>query len=264
MPTPPIADAGRREEPDLRLLVAVGAFVAASLIANVMSVRLVRVAGFSIDAGTLTYPLTFTLRDVVHKLGGRRAARATIVATAGFNVVLAVGLWAAARLPADLDVGPQREFGEVLVGTWRIVVASVVAQVVAELLDTEVYHRVVLRFGHGRQWLRVLASNAVSVPVDSVIFVVIAFGGEIPASAVWSIIVANIVVKGITSVVSTPLIYTVPDQGSPVVPTGEGSALRDAAGVGAARHGVPVVGDPAVDDRSDPGDRRDQEQRSER
>jgi uncharacterized integral membrane protein (TIGR00697 family) len=192
--------------------VAVGAYVAAALIANVMSVRLVRVAGFSIDAGTLTYPLTFTLRDVIHKLGGRRAARATIVATAGFNVLLALGLWTAARLPADMTVGPQREFGQVLVATWRIVVASIVAQVIAELLDTEVYHRIVLRFGHVRQWSRVLGSNAVSVPVDSVIFVLIAFGGQIPSSAAWSIIVANIVVKGITSVVTTPLIYAVSEE----------------------------------------------------
>jgi uncharacterized integral membrane protein (TIGR00697 family) len=248
-----------RPEPDLRLLVAVGAYVAAALIANVMSVRLVRVVGFSIDAGTLTYPLTFTLRDVIHKLGGRRAARATIVATAGFNVFLAVGLWAAARLPADLEVGPQREFGEVLVGTWRIVVASIVAQVIAELLDTEVYHRVVLRFGHSRQWLRVLASNAVSVPVDSVVFVLIAFGGEVPASVAWSIIVANIVVKGITSVVSTPLIYAVREE----VPVDVASGLREPARVGAARHDVAVVGDPPVDHGGHPGDRRHEQERSE-
>jgi len=246
-----------RAEPDIRLLVAVGAYVAAALIANVMSVRLVRVVGFSIDAGTLTYPLTFTLRDVIHKLGGRRAARATIVSTAGFNVVLALGLWAAARLPADLNVGPQREFGEVLVGTWRIVVASIIAQVIAELLDTEVYHRVVLHFGHGRQWLRVLASNAVSVPVDSVVFVLIAFGGQIPASAAWSIIVANILVKGITSVVSTPLIYAVSEE----VPIDLQSPLGEPTGVGAPGHGVPVGRHPPVHDGGDPRDRRHEEQR---
>ena len=98
------------------LLVASGAYVAASLTANVMSVRIVRIAGFSIDAGTLAYPLTFTLRDVVHKVGGRMAARATILATAGFNGLLALGLWAAAQLPADATVtGPaQSSFSPVL------------------------------------------------------------------------------------------------------------------------------------------------------
>lgn len=195
------------------LLVASGAYVAASLIANVMSVRIVRLAGFSIDAGTLAYPLTFTLRDVVHKVGGRAAARTVIISTAGFNLLLALGLWAAARLPADVMVsGPaQDQFGPVLLGTWRIVGASLVAQVISELIDTEAYQLYTRRFGHRAQWGRVLASNAVSIPVDSVLFVLIAFGGTVPAATAVSIIWANVVVKGLTSVVTTPLIYAVRD-----------------------------------------------------
>jgi uncharacterized integral membrane protein (TIGR00697 family) len=189
------------------LLVAAGGYVAASLTANVMSVRIVEIAGFSVDAGTLTYPLTFTLRDVVHKVGGVRAARTTIVATAAFNVLLAVALWAAASLPADPAVGPQREFGQVLVGTWRIVVASIAAQVVAELVDTGVYQRWVRRFGSRRQWGRVLWSNAVSVPVDSVVFTLAAFWGEVPAGTIVSVVVANVAIKGATSVLTTPAIY---------------------------------------------------------
>ena len=59
---------------------------------------------------------------------------------------------------------------------------------------------------------RTISSNAVSVPLDSVIFAVIAFAGRLPASVVWSIIVANIVIKGLTAVASTPLIYTVKDR----------------------------------------------------
>ena len=93
----------------------------------------------------------------------------------------------------------------------RITAASVVAQVIAELLDTEVYHRFVVRFGHRKQWGRVLASNAVSIPVDSIVFVVIAFGGVVPFAVAVSIIWANIVVKGLTSVLTVPLIYAVPE-----------------------------------------------------
>ena len=82
----------------------------------------------------------------------------------------------------------------------------------AELVDTEVYRAWVARYGVQYQWGRVLSSNAVSVPLDSVIFAVISFAGRLPASVVWSIIVANIVIKGLTAVASTPLIYTVKDR----------------------------------------------------
>ena len=161
-------------------------YVACSILANVMSVRILRIgpdwASFSIDAGTLTYPLTFTLRDLVHKVGGRHVARVVILSTAALNVVAAVALWATAALPGDAAVlAPAQEwFGPVLNPVLRITAASVIAQVVAELLDTEVYHRFVLRFGHRQQWGRVLASNAVSIPVDSIVFVAIAFGGVVP------------------------------------------------------------------------------------
>jgi len=195
--------------PSTMLLLSVMAYVAASLIANVMSVRIVRIVGFSIDAGTLMYPLTFTLRDVIHKVGGRHAARVAILGTGALNVLLAAMLVAAARLPADLDVGQQSEFGRVLASTWRIVVASIVAQLVAEFIDTEIYTAVVARFGHRRQWARVFASNAISIPVDSVVFVLVAFGGEVTSSTAWAIIWANIVLKGATTLVSWPLIYTV-------------------------------------------------------
>ncbi len=195
------------------LIVTVSVYVASSLVANVMSIRAVSILGWAVDAGTLTYPLTFTIRDMIHKVGGKRAARTAILATAGLNVAMAFALWAAAVLPADMSVGPQTEFGDVLVTTWRIVAASVLAQMVAEFADTEIYQRFVNRFGHRVQFGRVLASNAVSVPLDSVLFSVVAFSGVFPRSVIVEIIVANIVIKGISSVATAPLIYLVPDFG---------------------------------------------------
>lgn len=199
------------------LIVTVSVYVAASLVANIMSIRAVSILGWAVDAGTLTYPLTFTIRDMIHKVGGKRAARLAIVVTAGLNVGMALALWAAAVLPADLTVGPQKEFGDLLISTWSIVAASVVAQMLSEFADTEVYQRFVDRFGHRVQFGRVLASNAISVPIDSILFSVLAFGGILPGSlhfersVIVEIIVANIVIKGISSVATAPLIYLVPD-----------------------------------------------------
>jgi hypothetical protein len=208
-----VADDAALQRRTTWLIVTVSVYVASSLVANVMSIRAVSILGWAVDAGTLTYPLTFTIRDMIHKVGGKRAARTAILATAGLNVAMAFALWAAAVLPADMSVGPQTEFGDVLVTTWRIVAASVLAQMVAEFADTEIYQRFVNRFGHRVQFGRVLASNAVSVPLDSVLFSVVAFSGVFPRSVIVEIIVANIVIKGISSVATAPMIYLVPDFG---------------------------------------------------
>lgn len=210
------------------LLVAVAAYVGVSLTANVMSSRIVLLGPWAVDAGTLTYPLAFTLRDVVHKAGGRSAARTTIVVTAVLNAAMVAAFWVAARLPADLAVGAQEEFGDVLVPVARIVLASTVAQLVAELIDTEVYHRVLRRLGRRRQWARVVVSNAVSIPTDSVVFAAIAFAGVLPGATWWELVWVNVVVKVLTTAVTWPLIYAVREPGDPEEPPGP--AVGQAAG----------------------------------
>lgn len=205
-------DPGRdRADTVMIWLVALsGAYAACALIANVMSIRAVTILGLAVDAGTLTYPLTFTLRDLIHKVGGKRAARAAIFTTVALNLLMVLAFAAASALPPDAAVGPQEEFGEVLNSAWRVVAASLVAQLLAELADTEVYQRFTDRFGRRFQAGRVLSSNAVSVPLDSVVFAVIAFAGVFPVSVIVEIVVANIVIKGVASLITAPLIYAVP------------------------------------------------------
>lgn len=191
------------------VVVLASAYVAAQVLADVASLRIVEVLGVTMDGGTLIYPFTFTLRDLVHKVAGVATARVLIFTAAAINVVMALLFWIVAELPADMTVGPQTEFGIVLSPVYRIVLASIVAEIVSELIDTEVYRRWVSRFAERWQWGRVLASNAVAVPIDSVIFAVIAFGGEIPSTAVVAIIWGNILVKGLVTVISIPWIYLV-------------------------------------------------------
>lgn len=204
------------------VVVLAAAYVAAQIMADVASLRIVEIAGLTVDGGTLIYPFTFTLRDLVHKAAGVRAARALIFAAAGINLVMAGLFKLVAVLPAAVDVGPQDEFGLVLSPVIRIVLASIVAEVVSELIDTEVYRAWVSRFAERMQWGRVLASNAVSVPIDSVIFATIAFAGQIPAAAVVAIIWSNIAVKGLVTVVSIPWIYLVKPERPDPVPTRPG------------------------------------------
>jgi len=193
-------------------VLVVAAYIAAQMLSDLLSLKIALVAGFSIDAGTFIYPFTFTLRDLVHKLLGRAAARAVIVAAGVINLAMA-GLFAfAAWLPPDPTWSLQREFAAVLAPVWRIVVASIVAEIASEFADTEMYHLWVTRVTRRYQWARVLVSNAVSVPLDSLIFCWGAFGGQLPVATVWSIFWANVLVKGAVTLVSMPGIYLVREQ----------------------------------------------------
>ncbi|MBC8507945.1 MAG: queuosine precursor transporter [Anaerolineales bacterium] len=185
------------------------AYVAFQMMADIASLRIVMIAGFSIDAGTFVYPFTFTLRDLVHKTAGIKASRTLIVAAAVLNLLMAGLFWLTSILPPDIAVGPQEAFGQVLSPVWRIVFASIVAEVIAELVDTEGYRLWVEKVTHRYQWARVLVSNAFSIPVDSVLFSWLAFGGVLPNAVVWSIFISNVIIKGLTTLISLPGIYLV-------------------------------------------------------
>ena len=191
------------------LIIVAGAYVAAQLLADIASLRIIDMFGFAVDAGTLVYPFTFTLRDLVHKIGGVKAARTVIFLAAAINIAMAGFFWLVSAWPADAATGPQLEFGVVLAPVWRIVFASIVAEVLAELLDTEVYRSWVRRFGETRQWGRVLVSNTAAVPLDSLLFVIIAFSGVLPGAVMIEIFWVNVVFKLAVAVLSIPWIYWV-------------------------------------------------------
>ncbi len=193
------------------LAVLGGAYVAAQMMADIASLKIITIMGWAVDGGTLVYPFTFTLRDMVHKLAGKQVARALIFTAAAINIFMAGLFWIVSQWSGDPSAGPQLAFGEVLGPVWRIVLASIVAEVASELIDTEAYQRWVKRFGSRMQWGRVLASNSVAIPLDSALFVVIAFVGDLPGSAIWEIFWINVVIKGLVTLISLPWIYLVKD-----------------------------------------------------
>jgi hypothetical protein len=202
-------------------IIVIAAYAGAQVVADITSVKIGDVFGRAVDMGTFIYPITFTLRDLVHKMLGRSAARTLVVTTAGINLAMAGYLAWTASVPADASFAFGDEYSAVLGPLWRIVLASIVAELVAELVDTEIYHWWVTKVTEKQQWARVLLSNGISVPLDSALFVVLAFGAlpgltdhslTLPWSAVWQIFTVNVGIKLLVTVASVPLIYLAPER----------------------------------------------------
>ena len=192
-----------------RMIAASAAYIALVIFSNLGSLRILLLAGLAVDGGTLLYPLTFTARDLLHKITGARLVRLVIVLAALINLALFAFVWLVAKLPPDLTVGQQLEYALVLLPGLRLVLGSITAMTVAELTDTFFYSLVRRKYGRQRQWLRVAVSNCVSVPLDTVIFLLIAFWGRIPTAVIGQMFIANILVKYAVSLVSLGSIYLV-------------------------------------------------------
>lgn len=199
---------GLHDIPRIVILI-VAAYVATQMLSDIASLKIGRVAGLAVDMGTFIYPITFTLRDLIHKVLGKRNAQVLILTTGLINLFMAGYLALAAAVPSDPAGRMAVEFGAVLAPVWRIVVASIVAEVIAELIDTEIYHWFVTRVTTRFQWLRVLTSNSVAVPCDSLLFAVGAFAFDLPWAVVMEIFLFNLLVKYAVTLFSLPLIYVV-------------------------------------------------------
>jgi hypothetical protein len=188
----------------------VAAYIAAQMLSDIASLKIGVILNLAVDMGTFIYPITFTLRDVVHKVLGRRNARVLILAAGAINLCMALYLMWVGGVPSDPSWGLGSEFKAILAPVWRIVLASIAAEVISELIDTEMYHWFISRITRRFQWLRVLVSNSVSIPVDNLIFSVGAFTFILPWSTIGQIFLFNLLVKFVITLVSLPMIYLSP------------------------------------------------------
>jgi queuosine precursor transporter len=120
-----------------------------------------------INVGTLFFGMIFTQRDHIHQFGRNYAYLAIALAVVA-NVIAA---W-------------------YLQTPWRFIAVSFLALSLSELTDTEIYQRFIKR----NWWTRVATSNAISIPVDSIVFTVLAFWNE-DFSWMVQVIITDIVVK---------------------------------------------------------------------
>lgn len=195
---------------NLHILILVSvAYVAAQLVADISSLRDLALFGFGVSAFSIAYPLTFTLRDLAHKLAGPHVARTLIFAAAAIYLIVQAFFAIIAGMSPEMTAEESAALGALLTPEWRFLLAAVVATVVSQLVDTEVYTRWLDRFGGEHQWGRVLVSNAIGIPLDRILFLLIAMSGSVSGGGLWTMFWGTTIVRLIFGVISIPGIYLV-------------------------------------------------------
>ena len=187
--------------------IAIGFYLALQIFSDIGSLKIIKLFGNSIDGGTFLYPFTFTIRDLIHRLSNKKTSQIVIIQSGFLNLFMALFFYIIGILPSDLEIGPQNEFTSVLSPIWRLVIASICAEIISEFIDTEIYSIWTKKFKNKMIWGRVISSNTIALIIDSIIFCLIAFYGTIPNSILISILISNIIVKELVTITSVPLIY---------------------------------------------------------
>ena len=193
-------------------ILIIGVYIACQMISNISSVKIANVLSLAVDGGTFIYPLAFTIRDMAHKTIGKKNTQKLIIVSAIINVFTPIYFYIVSQIPADSNWEFNEAFQITLSPVMRIVIASIIASTLSELVDTEVYHFFITKITKRFQWLRVLISNAFSIPIDNFLFVIIAFWGVLTIEDLIEIFTFNFFVKYAVAIISVPLIYLAKDK----------------------------------------------------
>ncbi len=196
-------------------IILAGVYIFLQMAADIAAVKVIVLGKLVMDAGII-YSLTFTWRDLIHKQLGKKAAQTAIILAGVINVIMVMYFIFVVKLPPESSwaaLGGQKAFEFVFGIIPRIVIASILAEIVSELVDTEVYQWWVSRIEKKKpQWLRVVVSNSISIPIDSVIFPVVAFFGTLPLNILFIMMLSNILAKAVITALSFWMIYLVPEK----------------------------------------------------
>lgn len=208
--------------------VVVACFVGLLLIANVAATKLIElgpavsVGGVQVlplitDGGAIVFPLTYILGDVLAEVYGLRRARRTIVLGFALSLAMSATLLLVGMAPPSSDWHLQDAWVSVLGFVPRIVLASLLAYLVGQLLNAWVLVLVKRRTGERRLWVRLLTSTVVGEFVDTLLFCTIAFGpfgvwlggGSIPLPTLLNYIAVGFVYKVAMEAALLPVTYRV-------------------------------------------------------
>jgi uncharacterized integral membrane protein (TIGR00697 family) len=178
---------------------------------------------FVATTGILAFPLTFVLTDVINEYFGKRIVRQFTFLALGVNVVLQFVVQAAIRVPARsftegvTDEQMQTAYSLALGQTWSIVVASMVAFLIGQWLDAQLFTWLRRKTGGRLLWLRAQGSTVASQFVDTYVVILLAFvglpllvGGKPWAlSDALAVATTNYVYKFVIAVGTTPVLYFV-------------------------------------------------------
>ena len=180
------------------------------------------VLDFNLAAGVILWPVVFISTDIINEYFGKSGVKTISYLTVGAIAYVFFVLYITIQLspadfwlevnqldavgrPFDINYAFNTVYGQGL----GIIIGSLVAFLLGQLLDVFVFQRLRRITGEHKIWLRATGSTLVSQLVDSYVVLFIAFYvfGDWPFLQIIAVGLVNYTYKAIVAIVLTPLLY---------------------------------------------------------
>lgn len=178
------------------------------------------VMDFNLTAGVVIWPIVFITTDLINEYFGKPGVKRISYLTAILIAYSFIVIFFAIELPPAewwLDANSRDAqgnpfninfaFGKIFGQGLRIIVGSLTAFLIGQLVDVFVFQRLRKFTGPKMLWLRATGSTLVSQLVDSFVVLFIAFYGIFSNTQILAIGITNYIYKFLIAIALTPVIY---------------------------------------------------------
>lgn len=184
-------------------------FAICLLIANILATKIILIGSWVAPAGVLIFPIAYILNDVIVEVWGYDKARLIIWAGFAVNLLAALFFSLAIVVPAAPFWTNQDAFAAILGSTPRIILASLMAYLIGSFLNAYVMSRMKIWMKGKEFSVRAILSTLVGETADSLIFITIAFAGNLPVNVLLIMILTQACIKTIYEIIILPLTIVV-------------------------------------------------------
>ena len=179
----------------------------ATLIANIEVIKSINLFGIEATLGNVIYGSIFLATDILsEKYGKKEAQRGVFIGFASMLVFVAMTQVSLLYTPNEYDFA-QPHMQALFSFLPRIAFASMLAYIVSQLLDTNIYQWVREKTGGKYLFLRNNISTMVAQLADTAIFTAVAFIGVFEPRVVLMIGISTYLLKVVIAAVDTPFLY---------------------------------------------------------
>lgn len=195
---------------DTVYVILAGIFITNAVVAELIGGKLIDVGPAVMSIGILPWPIVFVTTDLINEYFGEKGVRRLSVITASLIAYTFFVLYFAMKIPSTgISSVSTSQFNAVFGQSQLIIVGSIIAFLVSQLIDVSIFHFFKRRTGDKMIWLRSTGSTVISQLFDSFIVLGIAFWlpGIMDTKTFFLSAITGYTVKLVIAVLMTPLIY---------------------------------------------------------
>ena len=195
--------------PSVWFVVITAVFVTCLVTANIIAVKLIDVLGVIVPAAVIIFPVSYIFGDVLTEVYGYAQARQVIWIGFLCNLLAVVAIVLGQALPAAGFWDGQAAYERILGYSPRLLVASFLAYLVGEFLNSYVLAKLKIATRGRWLWARTIGSTLVGQAGDSLVFIAVAFWGSMGNAELLRVIATQWLVKSGYEALATPFTYGV-------------------------------------------------------